>query len=431
MTMEPRDFDLVLFGATGTTGRVAAEYLATHAPAGLRVALAGRDLAALESVRRTLGPAAREWPLLRVDSAEPASIEQLARQARVVCTTVGPYAKTHGLSLVEACARHGTHYADITGELPFMRESIDRFDTEARRTGARIVHGCGFDSTPSDLGVYLLHSRLRRSGYSGRLKRVTAAVESMRGGLAPGSLASMLHLMEQRQRDSGARRLSADPYALSPRREQEPDRGPQRDLRRPAYDAWLGEWTLPWLMQGTNTRVVRRTNALLGHAYGRDFLYREVVGLPRGARDLLFGAVNMGLWWLVKSLRWRPVRRLLARRLARTGRGFATELPGHFRTRLVAESEEGVRLSGLITGQGSPGILETGRMLGAAGLCLALDTDRLPEGGGVLTPASGLGLALAERLRTAGVDFTLSLEQPALGEAGRAVLLAPPAPALS
>lgn len=413
--MEPRAFDIVLFGATGTTGQLAARYLATHAPPGLRVALAGRDASMLEALQGSLGPAAQGWARLVADCGDAESLERLARQARVVATTVGPYARL-GLPLVEVCARQGTHYADITGEVGFMRQSIDRYDAEARRTGARIVHGCGFDSIPSDLGVFMLYEHLRRAGHSGRLKRVTLVVESMVGGIAHGTLASILDTQERLARDRNLRRLVADPYALSPEREREPALGDEHDLAWPAFDTWLGRWTMPFVMAPTNTRVVRRTNALLGYAYGRAFRYREVAEVPHGARGLMQLVVALGSRLFVTVLRWEPVRRLMAKRLAKFSEKSAIrELKqGQFQLRLEAESEEGVRLSAHIAAPVEPGRGGTSRMLCETALGLALDADRLPERSGVLTPAAGMGLVLVERLRATGMSFkVLAAEVPA------------------
>lgn len=413
--MEQRAFDIVLFGATGTLGRAAAEYLSTRAPPGLSVALAGRNATALEALQRTLGPAAQRWGRLTADSTDAQSLERLSRQAHLVVTTVGPYEK-YGLPLVEACARNGTDYADISGEVRFMRESINRYDAEAKRTGARIVHACGLDSIPSDLGVLLLQEHLRQAGHSGRLKRVTLLVESMRGPFPPGTLATMLNLFEELARDPGLGRLLDDPYALSPDRAREPELGGERDLSRLAFDNWLGRWTMPWMMESINTRVVRRTNALLGYPYGRAFHYREVQAVPRGLTGLGRLMVGMGMTWGMSALRWGFARRLLSRRLAKPGkeRGTRGAPRGDFHLQLAAESEEGMRLSARISAQEDPGIHGTAKMLCESALSLVLDTSVLPERSGVLTPAAALGLPLVERLRAAGMTFEVqALRLPA------------------
>src|SRR6185436_6611753 len=227
MTAE-RDLDVVLYGATGFVGRLTARYLAQHAPEGARIGLAGRSEAKLTRLRSELGPRASGWPLLVADSQDAAALAAIAGRARAVATTVGPYQR-YGFPLVQACAENGTHYADLTGETLFMREVIDRFDATARESGARIVHSCGFDSIPSDLGVLALHRAVQRDG-AGEMEDTTFVVERMSGGISGGTLDSLRGQLEEMRRDPAKRKISADPYALSPDRAAEPDFGKQREL---------------------------------------------------------------------------------------------------------------------------------------------------------------------------------------------------------
>src|SRR5579863_5716239 len=229
-----RELDVVVFGATGFVGRLVAGYLAGHAPAGVRVGLAGRSERRLAEVRAGLGAAASAWPLLVADSADPVSLAALARAAQVVVTTVGPY-RARGLALVQACAGAGTDYADLTGEVLFIRDSIDRCHEAAAGSGARIVHCCGFDSVPSDLGVLLLHHAARADG-AGDLLDTTLVVRAMRGGLSGGTLASMIGQLDEVRGSAERRQLVSDPYALSPDRAAEPGLGDERDLGRARYD---------------------------------------------------------------------------------------------------------------------------------------------------------------------------------------------------
>jgi short subunit dehydrogenase-like uncharacterized protein len=254
----------VVFGATGFAGRLVAAYLAAHAPGDVRIGLAGRSERRLAEVRARLGAAATAWPLLVADLADPVSLGALARAARVVVTTVGPY-RARGLALVQACAEAGADYADLTGEVLFIRDSIDRCHDAAASSGARIVHCCGFDSVPSDLGVLLLHQAARAGG-AGDLLDTTLVVTAMRGGLSGGTLASMMGQLDEVRASAERRRLVQDPYALSPDRAAEPGLGDERDLDRARYDGELRMWTGPWLMAGINTRVVRRSNAVQGWA---------------------------------------------------------------------------------------------------------------------------------------------------------------------
>jgi len=225
-----RELDVVVFGATGFVGRLVAGYLAGHAPGGVRIGLAGRSAHRLADVRAGLGAAASAWPLLTADSADPVSLAALARAARVVVSTVGPY-RALGLALVQACAGAGTDYADLTGEVLFIRDSIDRCHDVAAAAGARIVHCCGFDSVPSDLGVLGLHQAARADD-AGDLQDTTLVVMALRGGVSGGTLSSMMGQQAEVRASEQRRRVVADPYALSPDRAAEPDLGDERDPGR-------------------------------------------------------------------------------------------------------------------------------------------------------------------------------------------------------
>jgi short subunit dehydrogenase-like uncharacterized protein len=400
---EDRELDVVLFGATGFVGRLAAGYLARHAPGGVRIGLAGRSRRRLAEVRAGLGAAASAWPLLVADSADQISLAALARSARVVVTTVGPY-RAQGLGLVEACAAAGTDYADLTGEVLFIRESIDRCHDVAASAGARIVHCCGFDSVPSDLGVLVLHQAARADD-AGDLLDTTLAVTALRGGISGGTLASMLGQLDEVRVSAERRRVIGDPYALSPDRAAEPDLGDERDLEWARYDSELRMWTGPWAMAGINTRVVRRSNALQGWAYGRRFRYREVTGFGTSpAAPVLAVTASAAARAAEVGLTFGPSRALLSQLLPAPGRGPGekTRRSGFFRMQIHARTSAGARYLGTIGAQGDPGYAATSVMLGETALCLALDRDHLPDRAGVLTPATAMGAALAARLRSAG-----------------------------
>ena len=399
--MTDRAFDIVLFGATGFTGRLVAEYLANHAPADVRIALAGRNTQKLEGIRAGLPERAKSWPLLVADSGDAASLAALAGQTRVVCTTVGPYAK-YGLPLVEACAEAGTHYCDLTGEPGFMRDAIDRHHAAAQKSGARIVHTCGFDSIPSDLGVLMLHEAL------GPLTRATYVVEILKGGMSGGTIASGLHGLDEARADRAKRKVMVDPYALSPDRAKEPDLGDERDLASFRFDQFVGQWIAPFIMASVNTRVVRRSNALQGYAYGKRFRYAEVMGMKKGVGAMLKAAsFTTGLGMLMAGVMFGPTRKLLEARLPKPGEGPSekTRKSGFLRVRVFAESESGARKSVLIEGKGDPGYQLTSLLLGESALCLARDEEKLPRVAGVLTPATAMGRALTDRLVAAGMVF--------------------------
>lgn len=405
-----RELDVVVFGATGFAGRLVAEYLAGHAPGGVRVGLAGRSAQRLADERARLGAAASAWPLLVADSADPVSVAALARAARVVVSTVGPY-RGHGLGLVEACAAAGTDYADLAGEVLFIRDSIDRCHDVAAGAGARIVHGCGFDSVPSDLGVLLLHHAARAAD-AGDLQDTTLVVTALKGGVSGGTLASMRGQQDEVRASAERRRVVQDPYALSPDRAAEPDLGGEVDLDWVRYDGDLGMWVGPFAMAGINTRVVRRSNALQGWAYGGRFRYREVTGFGTGlAAPMLGAAAAAGLKAAAAGLAFGPSRALLGQLLPAPGQGPSEKArrTGFFRIEIHTRTSAGARYVGKIEALGDPGYAATSVMLGESALCLALDRERLPDRAGVLTPATAMGTALAERLRSAG--HTLTAEQ--------------------
>ncbi|HWC21125.1 MAG TPA: saccharopine dehydrogenase NADP-binding domain-containing protein [Flexivirga sp.] len=409
--MGNREHDIVLFGATGFVGTLTAEYLARHTPDGVRVALAGRTRAKLEAVRDALPGRAADWPVLVADSSDTASLQTLAESARVVISTVGPYAK-YGLPLVEACATAGTDYVDLTGEVLFVRESIDRFQELANGTGARIVHSCGFDSVPSDLGAFVLSEKVHADG-AGDLGDTTLYM-AMKGGVSGGTVASAMIQLDEVRADKDKRKVALDKFALSPDRAAEPS-GEWRDSASVRYAEEIDAWTGPFVMATFNTRIVRRSNALQGHGYGRSFRYREVQRTGRGIRGRLMAyamAGGLGLGFGAMSV--PLLRPVVDRVLPSPGDGpdEKSRDAGYFKATLRTTTTTGASYTSVVAAQGDPGYKATAVMLGESALCLAVSRDEcpLPEGlnGGVLTPATALGTVLVERLRAQ--DFTISAE---------------------
>jgi short subunit dehydrogenase-like uncharacterized protein len=402
-----RPHDLVVYGATGFVGRLLAAYLAEHAPSDLRIALAGRSRVRLEEVRGGLPPAAADWPVLEADSGDVSSLAALAASTRVLVTTVGPYAR-YGLPVVEACARAGTHYADLTGEVLFVRNAIDSVDAIARESGARIVHSCGFDSVPSDLATMLLAERAAADG-AGALTDV-CLVASLRGGFSGGTIDSMRAQMEAVSADRSLRRTLTDPYALSPDRSAEPDTRQPPDAGPPARTP-DGRWTAPFVMASFNTRIVRRSNALQDWAYGRGLRYGEVMGCGRGPLGAATAVgITAGLAGALAAMTFAPTRTLLDRVLPAPGSGPSEETrqKGWFRMVVDATTEDGHRYRATAAGPGDPGYAATAVMLGESALALALDGERLPNGTGSLTPATALGDVLVQRLRAAGHTYEVT-----------------------
>lgn len=400
------EFDIVVYGATGFVGMLVVEYLATHAPPTLKVALAGRNPARLVEVRGRV-PGAASWELITADSDDEQSIDTMAARTRVLITTVGPYLK-YGLPVVAACAKHGTHYVDLTGEVLFMRRSIDAYDAAAKATGARIVHSCGFDSIPSDLGVLALHEVAARDG-DGQLGPTRFALVKASGGFSGGTVASLLGQLDAVKEDSSLRKEIADPYALSPDRAAEPEPGDGRDFIGVAFDRQLKSWVSPFIMASVNTRVVRRSNALLGYAYGKDFRYQEVTAHGAGPIGAAMAAgMASGMAAGMTALSIGPARGLAERVLPAPGEGPDEQARenGKFAVRLVSRTPDGRRVQGLVAAQGDPGYLATSMMISECALALALQEDQLPPAAGVLTPASGLGHVAIDRLRAAGMTIT-------------------------
>ena len=400
-----RELDLVLFGATGFTGKLVAHYLAKNAPAEARIGLAGRSEEKLEAVRSDLPPGAADWPLIVADKSDPESLSELASGTKAVVTTVGPY-QQGGLALVEACANAGTHYADLAGEILFMRDSIDAYDTAAKHSGARIVHASGFDSIPFDLGVLVLREKVREDG-AGELEDTTSMVVGLRGSASGGTVASLLGQLDEAKGDRERGRLMVDPYALSPKRDAEPDLGDEADLRTVKRDSDTGAWLAPFVMAAINTRVVRRSNALQEWDYGRRFKYREAMAFRSGpAAPAIAAAVTAGLGGVMAGLQFGPTRAVLEKVLPSQGEGPSEKAreSGFFKIEIRTRTSSGARYVCRVSAQGDPGYKATAVMLGEAGLCLALDSG-LPDRAGVLTPATAMGVPLVERLRAAGFTF--------------------------
>ncbi len=397
-----RDLDLVLYGASGFVGRLTADYLLRAAPPGTRIGLAGRSRERVTAVRDSLGDGAADWPVVVVDSGDEQGVRALAESATAVATTVGPYLR-YGQPLVAACAEAGTHYADLTGELPFVRLSADRHHEQAGGTGARIVHACGFDAVPSDLGALLTAQFAREAG--GELTDTTLVLASMRGGVSGGTIDSLRGMVDEMKTDKSMRSLMADPYALSPDKAGEPDVGKQTDAH--LVGRADGRWTGPFVMAPFNTRIVRRSNALQGWSYGKRFRYAEVMSFGRSPLGpVLAAGTGAGVLALGAGMAIAPTRRLLDRVLPSPGEGPSekTQANGHFRTETTGLSTTGARYRTTIAMKGDPGYAATAVMLGESALSLALDA--LPGTGGVLTPATAMGTLLVERLRAAGAELT-------------------------
>jgi short subunit dehydrogenase-like uncharacterized protein len=410
MPAAERDLDIVVYGATGFVGKLTAQYLA-RAGAGIRVALAGRSAEKLLGVRQSLCAGAQNWPLIVADLAEPAALTAMAARTRAVVSTVGPYSR-RGLPVVAACAAAGTDYADLTGEVPFVRQSIDRYHKQAVDNGARIVHSCGFDSIPSDLNVYALHRRILDDD-AGELGETTFVLRGYSGGFSGGTVGTMVELMQIGWGDPAMRRMLDDPYSLSPDRSVEPEVGPQVDLpvRRGADIApeLKGLWMCGYLMALYNTRCVRRSNALLNWAYGRRLRYTETLSMGSSfAAPALAAMGNVGLLSASRFgggyLGMLPPG-LLERIMPPSDIGYQEGSRGYYKVETYTTTTRGARYVATMTQQGDPGYAATAAMVGESAITLACQRDRLSDRVGVLTPVAAMGDALLARLPAAGVTI--------------------------
>ena len=408
MTGDSREFDIIVVGATGFTGALVAEYLCERYGVGkeLRWAAAARNERKMSALRESLGPRAASLPLVVADTLDAGSVRELAKRTRVVLTTVGPYAR-YGSELVAACAENATHYCDLAGEVQWIRRMIDAHDATARQSGARIVHCCGFDSIPMDIGAWFLQQEaLARLG--AYCESILLLVRAMKGGASGGTMASIMNVMREARADREVARVLARPYSLNPEGEQRgPDRGDQRGIR---FDADARSWTAPFIMATVNTRVVRRSNALLGYPWGDSFRYHEAMRTGGGAGGWFRSAmITGGLAGLVGAASFSWSRGLLERFvLPRPGTGpdAAARERGFFNLEQIGQLADGRQIRSRITGDRDPGYGSTSKMLAESAVCLAL--DNLDSDGGVLTPAAAMAAPLLARLReNAGLGFEI------------------------
>lgn len=403
-----RPFDVIIQGATGFTGTLVAEYLLRQygADGELRWALAGRSEKKLQEVRTGLGPAASDLKLIVADSFDKAALKEMASNTRVVLTTVGPYA-LYGSDLVEACVDSGTHYCDLAGEVQWIRQMIDTHQERAEATGAKIVNCCGFDSIPMDIGVWFLQDAVQEK-FGAYCQSISMMVKAAKGTASGGTLASMMNLIKESRKDRSIARVLIHPYSLNPEGEREgPDR---RDQQKLVYREDAQCWTAPFVMAGVNTKIVRRSHALTGYPYGKDFRYDESVATGRGFGGWLKAAVmTMGIGALVLFASFTPTRNFLQRFvLAKPGEGPDRELQqsGFFNLMQIGVLPDGKVVRSRITGDQDPGYGSTSKMLSECAVCLA--RDKLDVGGGVWTPASVMARPLIKRLReNAGLTFDL------------------------
>ena len=401
-----REFDVIVWGATGFTGALVAEYLRDQYGVGgdLSWAIAGRNPGKLAQLKDGLGESCGALPMLQADSHDLESLNEMAARTTVVITTVGPYA-LHGADLVAACVENGTHYCDLAGEAHFIRRMIDAHDERARQTGARIVHCCGFDSVPMDIGAWFLQQEAHKR-YGAWCESIKLLVKASKGGPSGGTIASMLNLIKDSRENKDVIRVLLDPYGLNPEGERKgPDGREQHDIR---FNEDVDAWTAPFVMAAINTRVVRRSHALLGYPWGKGFRYDEAVITGKGVAGRLKAAMlSAGLGGIVLGASFGFTRKILQRWvLPEPGEGPTKEQreTGFFNLMQIGRLPDGKLIRTRITGDRDPGYGSTSKMLSECAVCLA--SDELETGGGVWTPASAMAEPLLRRLtENAGLSF--------------------------
>ncbi|HEY9622013.1 MAG TPA: saccharopine dehydrogenase NADP-binding domain-containing protein [Crinalium sp.] len=404
--MSNRPYDVVLYGASGFVGKQTVQYFARHMSSQpLRWAIAGRDRQKLEAVRNQVGVAV---DILVADSQDQQAIDTMVSQTRVLLSTAGPFA-LYSNGLVDACIRFKAHYVDITGETLWVKTLIDRYHDQAVADGTRIIPCCGFDSVPSDLGTYLMVRHMQHA--LGVPCQQVNAYFQMYGGLNGGTLASAFNLY-----DSGETEPFSNPFLLNPDPSHTPSEiARNRDPDIPIFASDLNTWVAPFIMGAVNTRIVRRSCALYEEwqeAYGSQFTYQEYLKFDEPFAWLQATGMTAGLSLLMGVLQQRQMRSLLQPFLPQPGSGPSDQTmnKGWFSCELVGTTNDGRKVRGLIRDQGDPGNRATVKFVCESALSLALQFDELPGGqgrGGILTPATGLGDVLADRLRNAGMMVTV------------------------
>ncbi|MBE9017463.1 saccharopine dehydrogenase NADP-binding domain-containing protein [Chroococcidiopsidales cyanobacterium LEGE 13417] len=403
--MTARPYDVVLYGASGFTGKQTVQYFAQQVvPGEVRWAIAGRNREKLEQVKAQVGV---NVDVLVADSQDETAIDNIVSQTRVLLNTAGPFA-LYGNKIVDACVRFKTHYVDITGETPWVKELCDRYHDRAATDGTRIIPCCGFDSVPSDLGTYLIVRYIQRE--LGASCRAVKAYYQAMGGFNGGTLASAFNIYNSTQVSQ-----VSNPFLLNPTSDRSPEEIERnRDPEFPQYDPDLDTWVAPFFMGAVNTRVVRRSNALYSQwqePYGVDFTYQEYLKFDPPLGWLPAVGITAATALFIGAIQQPPIRSLLQPLLPQPGSGPSekTMNEGWFRCELLGLTSDGRKVGGLICDRGDPGNRATVKFLCESALCLALNEDKLPgdRRGGILTPATGLGDVLAERLRHAGMTIDI------------------------
>ena len=407
---EKRAYAVVLYGATSFVGQITAHYLAEFLSANkdksgseINWAIAGRDQEKLNELQSKL---TSKVDIIIANSDDAASLDAMTEQTQVIISTVGPYLK-YGEPLIKSCVDNGTDYVDLTGEAIFIKDMMDKYQEAAKQSGARIVNSCGFDSIPSDLGVYFTQKQAEAK-FDSACDVIHMRVKAAKGGLSGGTIASMATIFEEVGQDKSRRKQVANPYLLNDDKDAPNVR--QSNVSKPEYDSEHKRWLAPFVMASINTRIVHRSNQLLGYEYGREFKYDEAMWMKDGIKGKLTSyALSAGLLGFATAMMITPSRELLSKHvLPKSGSGPSKEEQenGYFDIRLFGQTANKDSITTKVTGDKDPGYGSTSRMLSQAALCLAQDISKEEVKGGFWTPASAMGDKLLARLeKHAGLSF--------------------------
>lgn len=404
--MDSKTLDIILFGATSFVGKITTQYLLNEVGIGKGVtwAIAGRSLGKLKQLKNQLGPEAENMPIIVADSADSASLTKMCQQGRVILSTVGPYA-LYGESLVEACVHNGNDYCDLTGEAYWIKKMLDKYQLRAEKTGARIINCCGFDSIPSDLGVYFLQKASHQQ-FGTVCKDVKLRVKAMKGGVSGGTVASGIEMAKAVKKDPSLRRKMGNPYLLC---QSQTSRVKQPRILKPTFDKDFNAWSAPFIMETINSRIVLRSNNLQQHDGFEDFTYGEAVLTGKG-RQGYFRAwgITLGLGGFGLAAKNKLLRFLIQKfLLPKPGEGPSPKEQenGYFDLRIIGKNNQ-QSLTIKVTGDKDPGYGCTAKMLTQAGLCMAFDISKTELSGGFWTPATAMNEKLIKRLvASAGMTF--------------------------
>ena len=395
-----KEFDIIIWGATGFTGRLVAEYIFKNYSSGkLNWAIAGRDKKKLINVRDKI--ADENIPIIIADSFDEVSLTKMTQRTKVICSTVGPYSK-YGSLLVKSCIKTNTHYCDLAGEAQWIRKIVDTYHQEAKNKKIRIVNSCGFDSIPSDIGVYFIYKNLPDVNI--KLDKISMRVSGFKGSLSGGTYASMNNIITEASKDRLIGKILTNPYGLNPEGQRSgPDK---RDLNKVKYDEDSKSWIAPFMMAGINTKIVRRSNALSNYSYGKNFTYDESIMTGDGFRGRIRAIISVLPLIFLSAKPGSLLKRIFNFFTPKPGQGpnKNERENGYYSMRFYIRYNDKSRALVRVTGDRDPGYGSTSKMLAESAICLSKDS--LKDTYGVITPSIAMGDQILDRLQAkAGLTF--------------------------